>query len=248
MAANKSSGNRTLYFHLFCLLTSIIGCIYDIFYLKLNSFQTYGGRFKFLTHCSLYLHAAFYAFATGVNIYVFIRGLIDGRAQPRKGFGMEKSRKEAGFFVRLRNHLFVVVCFPLGMMVCLLFWGVTVFVPDGLAEPEERKMVPLAGLFNHHLHTFPLIFDMAALYIIPHHYPRRLVGVSSVVLISLAYLTWLVHVGNHTGVWVYPFLQHQTRFQFTVFVSCSVVAVVLVYAMGEKISSLVWKKETAKTF
>ena len=237
--AAKDGGRNAFVFHLFCLLVNLAGCCYDFFYVELSSYVIYGGRLKFLTHWSQYVHTLFFAFATAINFNNRYLIPASGLA-PDTASSLGKDAEESAL-VRLRDSVFVAVCFPLGIMVCLLFWGITLVEPGGIMTSENARMVPLYGIYNQYLHTFPLLLDLAALYLVSHIYPRRRKGVLCVVLIALSYLVWLVHIGNHTGYWCYGFLQHQTRFEFSVFVLATMLATTAVYIIGEKISAFVWR-------
>lgn len=244
--AAKSFRRRALAFHSICLLISIIGCSYEHFYIKLKIFNTYGGRFKFLTHWSEYLHAVFFAFAVLVDIQ---ESFDDDDKQAKKTSRTNNPKHEEdcySFPQYLRDIVFVAICFPFGIMVVVLFWGITFIETEGLMTDETQKMIPLSSLYNHFLHTLPLFLNLAGLFLLPHKYPRRKVGISVVSILAVAYIAWLVHIGNYTGIWVYPFLQHQTMTEFVAFCTFAMAAAVGVYVFGEKLSSAIWKRDCTK--
>ena len=245
--AAKSFRRRALAVHSICLLISVIGCSYELVYIKLKVFDTYGGRFKFLTHWSQYLHAAFFAFAVLVDIKEIFTDYDDEQVKKTSKASNPKRQEDGNSFTEyLRDILFVAICFPFGIMVVVLFWGITFIESEGVVSDETRKIVPLSSLYNHFLHTLPLFLNIAALYLYPHKYPRRKIGISVVATVAVAYLAWLVHIGNYTGIWVYPFLQHQTMTEFIVFVTFATVAAIGVYVFGEKLSSIIWKRDCTK--
>eukprot|EP00794_Sanderia_malayensis_P009321 gene9321-10304_t len=204
---------------------------------------------KALTHWAQYMHTTFYLFATGLNVYLFFLDDYQSSSVQLQNIsdGAGKSIKHGnGRLVRFRDNIFVSLCFPFGVMVCILYWGVVVLHPNGILTPENTRVMPVAGLYNQYLHTFPLLSDIAAVYLILHHYPRRFIGISVVTFASLSYVVWLVYVGNRTGYWSYLFVRDQTPFQFTIFVICCMTAASAVYIFGEQLSSFFWKKPSSK--
>lgn len=233
-------------FHAISLLVNIVGCGYELKYIHLPMYSTYGGRFKFLTHLSQYLNALYFCFAVAVV-------LASQLALGRKDDGDDLARPDSDgklpriirALIHFRDCFFVSICFPLAVMVGLLFWGVTLATWDngGTTSRETRTIVPLFGLYNHYLHTIPLILSLTGIFLVKFRYPERKYGILAVSAFSLLYIAWFVHIGNHTGYWMYPFIEHQKMGEFLLFVIGSALAAILVYIFGEKLSFFFWRRD-----
>ena len=233
-------------FHTICLLINIAGCSYEIQNINLPIFNSYGGRFKFLTHWSQYLHLSYFCFAFGIMVY---SKLALGRSKKTgENDNPASPVPKAPTLHLFRDAIFVAICFPIGIMVCFLFWGITFVTADkdGATSAETRKIVPLSSPYNHYLHTAPLILNLLGIFLVKFTYPSRKYGVSVVSTFSILYVAWLVHVGKYTGFWSYPFIEHQTMIEFIAFVIGSALAAVAVYIFGEALSSVIWGGDKTK--
>lgn len=247
MASMVEGQKNDFIFHFVCLLINAVGCSYELMYIRIPFYNTYGGRFKFLTHWSQYLHLLYFCFALPVFLFSLISlGPLIKKDQNGKQGIFDCGRVTAAL-LRLRDTFFVSICFPGGMMVCFLFWGITIATKDdGLTSEETRKIVPLFSFYNHYLHTAPLFLNLGGIFFVKFNYPERKYGITIVSGFSVLYIAWLVHVGNHTGFWTYPFIEHQTTMEFVIFLIGSVLATIIVYISGELLSSLIWGKDETK--
>ena len=163
-------------FHAFCLFTNFIGCAYELAYIKLPIFESYGGRFKFLTHWNQYFHLCYFAYAVVVEIYMLLFNDEESSGSQNQFLKLKGASINSHILRQLGDFIFVSICFPFGVMVCVLFWIITLMEPDGLASKETRKVVPLSSVYNQYLHTFPFILNCLGIWLIQFMYPKRSLG------------------------------------------------------------------------
>ena len=228
---------------------NIAGCYYDRNYAELPSFRTYGGRAKYLTHWSQYLHTIFCIYATLLEIGI---GLGLTMSYGKRSF--ESSSKQVSneqneedhMLLKIRDYFFATVCFPFGVNVVILFWGITAVDPAGVAPLEVQKIVPLNGWYNHYLHTFPIIFDMLAVYFVYHQYPYRKLGILTTTMCGAAYLAWLLWIAKAANFWTYPFLGELDVHEFIVFTLGAFSLSAFYYLIGERINYFAWIDDRKK--
>ncbi|GCC30049.1 androgen-dependent TFPI-regulating protein-like isoform X1 [Chiloscyllium punctatum] len=175
----------------------------------------YAGQWKYLTFLNLFLQTFF----NGLSILVDILGPV--------------------MWIRsLRDLFFSVLAFPVGTFVVTSFW--LLFTYDrALVYPEDLDaFIPL--WLNHAVHTVVLPLILLELFNTPHQYPKRRTGLLILGLVSISYLLWVLWIYYAAGAWVYPLLGQFNRLGLVLFFSVSLLLVMLLYLLGEKLTSLIW--------
>ena len=137
---------------------------------------TFGGQWKYLTFINLW-----------VQLLYFILCLITDFS------------KERSIIVRWRDVMFASAAFPVGLFVCVSFWGIWA-VDRELVFPA--KLDPyFPALMNHAMHTVPLPLLLLEMICIHHVYPSRKTGGGIAASFFLAYLIWVHVVFYFGGIW-----------------------------------------------
>ncbi|XP_043574965.1 androgen-dependent TFPI-regulating protein-like isoform X2 [Chiloscyllium plagiosum] len=89
-------------------------------------------------------------------------------------------------------------------------------------------------------HTVVLPLILLELFNTPHQYPKRRTGLLILGLVSISYLLWVLWIYYAAGAWVYPLLGQFNRLGLVLFFSVSLLLVMLLYLLGEKLTSLIW--------
>ncbi|XP_072416882.1 androgen-dependent TFPI-regulating protein-like isoform X3 [Chiloscyllium punctatum] len=126
----------------------------------------------------------------------------------------------------------------LNLFVVTSFW--LLFTYDrALVYPEDLDaFIPL--WLNHAVHTVVLPLILLELFNTPHQYPKRRTGLLILGLVSISYLLWVLWIYYAAGAWVYPLLGQFNRLGLVLFFSVSLLLVMLLYLLGEKLTSLIW--------
>ncbi|XP_038137360.1 androgen-dependent TFPI-regulating protein [Cyprinodon tularosa] len=180
----------------------------------------YGGPWKYLTFLNLLLQMTFFGLAA-VN-------------------DLQPGKKAKSVLNRWKDLLFSVFAFPVGMFVVLLFW--TIFAYD-------RELVYPATIdaffppwINHAMHTFVLPVLLGEVLVQPHTYPQMKHALAALLVVGLAYLSWIVWVYLTVGVWVYPLLGHFSAAGLLGFFFFNMTVVTLLYVLGDRLNSHVWSE------
>ncbi|XP_018541980.1 androgen-dependent TFPI-regulating protein [Lates calcarifer] len=181
----------------------------------------YGGPWKYLTFLNLLLQMLFFGVAA-VN-------------------DLQSGKKSESALNRCKDLIFSVFAFPVGMFVVLLFW--TIFAYD-------RELVYPASIdtffppwMNHAMHTFVLPVLLVEVLVQPHIYPQTKHALAGLGAVGLAYLSWIIWVYLSVGIWVYPLLGHFSSAGLLGFFLFNMSVVTLLYLLGDKLNSHVWRKE-----
>ncbi|XP_047458743.1 androgen-dependent TFPI-regulating protein [Mugil cephalus] len=184
----------------------------------------YGGPWKYLTFLNLLLQMTFFGLAA-VN-------------------DLQPGKKAESTLTRCKDYLFSVFAFPVGMFVVLLFW--TIFAYD-------RELVYPASIdaffppwINHAMHTLVLPVLLGEMLVQPHIYPQTKHALAALGVVGLSYLFWIVWVYVSVGIWVYPLLGRFSAAGLVVFFFFNMSVVTLLYLLGDKLNSRVWRKAKAK--
>ncbi|XP_067853583.1 androgen-dependent TFPI-regulating protein-like [Heptranchias perlo] len=175
----------------------------------------YAGQWKYLTFLNLFLQTVF----NGLCILADILG-------------------QVMWILSLRDLFFSVLAFPVGTFVVTSFW--LLFTYDrALVYPEDLdEFIPL--WLNHAVHTVVLPLILLELFIIRHQYPKQRTGLLILGIVSISYLLWVLWIYYAAGAWVYPLLGLFNRLGLVLFFSISLLLVVLLYLLGEKLTLLTW--------
>ncbi|MEQ2232208.1 hypothetical protein ILYODFUR_008808 [Ilyodon furcidens] len=157
---------------------------------------------------------------------------------------LQPGEKAKSALNRWKDLLFSVFAFPVGMFVVLLFW--TIFAYD-------RELVYPATIdtffppwINHAMHTIVLPVVLGEVLVQPHTYPQMKHALAALLVVGLAYLSWIVWVYLTVGIWVYPLLRHFSAAGLLGFFFFNMTVVTLLYLLGDWINSHVWRKDKAK--
>jgi len=187
-------------------------------------FDTYGGRWKFLTNWNLHLQLVY-----------FTVGLCN------ELFGSQKipaNIDAASKLQNLRDFLFSTLAFPVGSFVTLSFW--TLYVIDrNLIFPESLdKYYPLWA--NHMLHTTCLISQMIEMNTSFHGYSSKTKGCLTTIGFVLAYLGWVLYIAHNANFWVYPILEKLPLTGRILFFGGCGAVLGLLYLGGEYVNGKLW--------
>ncbi|XP_038653029.1 androgen-dependent TFPI-regulating protein-like isoform X2 [Scyliorhinus canicula] len=133
----------------------------------------------------------------------------------------------------------------LNLFVVASFW--LLFTYDrALVYPEDLdEFIPL--WLNHAVHTLVLPLILLELFNTPHQYPKRRTGLLILAIVSISYLLWVLWIYYAAGAWVYPLLGLFNRLGLVLFFSVSLLLVMLLYLLGERLTLLTWgSREKAK--
>ncbi|KAM8858534.1 androgen-dependent TFPI-regulating protein isoform 2-T2 [Spinachia spinachia] len=93
------------------------------------------------------------------------------------------------------------------------------------------------------MHTFVLPVLLGEVLVQPHIYPQTKYALAMLGGVGLAYLLWIVWVYLSVGIWVYPLLAYFSTAGLVGFFFFNMSMVVLLYVLGDKLNSHVWKKD-----
>ncbi|XP_041040778.1 androgen-dependent TFPI-regulating protein-like [Carcharodon carcharias] len=175
----------------------------------------YAGQWKYLTFLNLFLQTVL----NGLCILADILGPVI-------------------WILSLRDLFFSVLAFPVGTFVVTSFW--LLFTYDrALVYPEDLdEFIPL--WLNHAVHTVVLPLILLELFNTSHQYPKRRTGLLLLGFVSISYLLWVLWIYYAAGAWVYPLLGLFNRLGLVLFFAVSLLLVMSLYLLGEKLTLLAW--------
>ncbi|XP_053309004.1 androgen-induced gene 1 protein-like [Spea bombifrons] len=185
--------------------------------------HTYGGRWKYLTFINQVLQTVFF----GVCVLADLGQL----------FLSSKNGMCSGL-VKIRDYLFAVLAFPIGVFVVFSFWSIYAYDRELVYPKVLDSFIP--PWLNHIMHTFVLPLLLVELFVCSHQYPSKKRGLLGLGICCLAYLSWILWVHHASGIWVYPILQKLDAVGLMVFLAASVIITVPFYQMGESLTRLRW--------
>lgn len=219
-AENKGGVLVSFLFHYFCFTVHLIGMIYHT-QLGLEAHETYGGRFKFLTFINMVFQLLYYNMSTVTKFQHLIK-------------------KKAQLFEWICDIFFSSFAFPLGIIVCLLYWGLYAVDPHSCTTEEEARIIP--RWLNHYMHTFPAVAVAAEILLFKHEYPIRRNGIKIILSFCFVYSAWVMWVAFASGIWVYPFMEKMPLWGILAFFGSAFVLAVLIYLLGEYTCYLRWRE------
>ncbi|XP_078391433.1 androgen-dependent TFPI-regulating protein-like isoform X2 [Cetorhinus maximus] len=89
-------------------------------------------------------------------------------------------------------------------------------------------------------HTVVLPLILLELFNTPHQYPKRRTGLLLLGIVSISYLLWVLWIYYAAGAWVYPLLGLFNRLGLVLFFAVSLLLVMSLYLLGEKLTLLAW--------
>ncbi|KAI0981387.1 hypothetical protein GJ496_011049 [Pomphorhynchus laevis] len=134
----------------------------------------------------------------------------------------------------IRDFIYTVLAFPVGILVCILFWSIYMYKKE-LMVPVEYQFL-LTTTLNHILHTLPGLghcFEGLTQF---HQYPKNRTSIFCILLFCCIYLIDLLIIKRITGQFAYPFLNDFTALYFTLFVAINVFVLFIIYLFGKFIN------------
>ncbi|EDO44848.1 predicted protein [Nematostella vectensis] len=204
---------RFVFRNAFCMI-NITCFLYHTLKMDLKSYQIFGGRFKFLTFINMILQGTYFIWVAALEI----QAMIDGKRRNTK------SSHSCEF-------LFASLAFPIGLTVSVLFWGLYLIDPLSCQSPEASGLIP--KWLNHYMHTLPALEVFAEVILFKHIYPRKIIGMVTVLGFGTAYMAWVFYIAYFHHFWVYPFLERMDIMTIGVFFAASGALLVVNYVIGE---------------
>ncbi|KAJ8372073.1 hypothetical protein AAFF_G00294870 [Aldrovandia affinis] len=215
-----------------CLLVHMAIFAWYIFTLKTNcsseisqrhpGARLYGGRWKYLTFINLVMQTVFFGFCFLIDT---IHLLIPTKRLP-------------SLLIRIRDALFTILAFPVGMFVVLSFWSIYMYDRELVYPKFLDEVIPF--WLNHALHTGVLPLLLVQLFLQPHQYPGRAKGILALALFAGLYLTWVLWVHHASGIWVYPIMAKLSPVGLALFFAASALTMAPLYLLGERLSRARW--------
>ncbi|XP_061115206.1 androgen dependent TFPI regulating protein 1 [Conger conger] len=189
--------------------------------------RLYGGRWKYLTFINLVLQTVFFGFCFLTDV---IQMLLAPKRVPLR-------------LVKIRDAVFTILVFPVGMFVVMSFWSLYVFDRELVYPKFFDDIIPT--WLNHALHTviFPLLLIQLCLQ--HHQYHSRAKGILGLALFAMLYLSWVLWVHHASGIWVYPIMAKLSPGGLVLFFTGAGLTMAPLYLLGERLSTALW--ETAGT-
>ncbi|XP_063281735.1 androgen-induced gene 1 protein-like [Pelobates fuscus] len=193
--------------------------------------HTYGGRWKYLTFINQVLQTIFF----GVCVLADLCPLFVSR---KNGL--------SSFIVKLRDMIFSVLAFPVGVFVVTSFWSIYAYDRE-LVYPEVLDSF-IPQWLNHAMHTYVLPLLLIELFACSHQYPSKKNALLVLGIFCLAYISWLLWVHQASGIWAYPILEKLDAVGKSLFFATSFLIIIPFYQLGESLTRLQWggRKSTKK--
>jgi len=235
----------SLFLHILGTLCYSYGIYYDrINYRTYPKFETFGGRFKYLTMINVYFTFAASLVASLADVLQIAINWCDPLKAAQKKW---HTKRETSPLIQLRDELMSCWVYLLCSVVTTLFWGIAFIDLEGIHSVEREKVSPLLGWYNQFLHTFPLPYALLLITCVNYEYkPLGNVFLKTTFAV-IAYLSWLAYCARVNGVWAYGFLRKLSAMEFAIFVCFCNVVILLVQVVGRIIASLVWNKRKSLT-
>lgn len=219
-------------FHTSMFLTYVFA-LYKVFHLDIPNLNATARKFdpgmlKFITIWNVIIQAIFFLICL-LNDWFGTNAV-----NPKKPPLIRKSK----------DFLHASLGYPVSMFVAVVFWGL-MFIDRELVFPKVLDPY-FPWWLNHLMHTMILISTMIEMVLAPRQYPRRLAGLSTVVIFDFMYLIWVHVIHYKSGVWVYPLLPLMSVPVRILFLSSMMVFSAILYITGEAINNFVWGNEYSK--
>lgn len=175
------------------------------------------GLFKFLTNQCLLMQFINSLLHVGAHFFAFLR--------------------------RPRDLFFTCLAYPVGSIVVYSFWAVWHLMGREMIFPREvSEWYP--DWLNHVAHTIPAAVNILLALSIHHRYSKN--GVALTLAYLLCYLTFLLHMKQESGVFIYKYLDAMNQTQFMIYVASTAVFIYLMYKSGQLLTSLAHAKPTQR--
>lgn len=135
----------------------------------------------------------------------------------------------------LRDFVFTSIAVPIGALVVISFWAVSLLVdPEGIMPAAARKLYP--DWLNHTTHTLCLPVNLLLLFLIGHRYSR--LGTATIFAYASLYCATVVYFKRQSGESVYAFLDYMNEFQRGVYLASTTLSAVVMYKCGQLLNNL----------
>eukprot|EP00794_Sanderia_malayensis_P004780 gene4780-5407_t len=229
----------SLTFHIVCLLVNFIALKQS--FLRTSSwftFQRHGGQWKYMSHLLMYLNMAYSIYAVAVDIYCII---FNYTCKPQKQD--EEEADERPKPVKIRDHIFTLVCFPFGLAHGVAFMALTCIDSSLFVSMINRRTYPLTSMYMIYLHVWPLGYSLIESALVYHKYTSCKKAHKIPAIIGTVYAVWLLWIAFFGSYWSYPFLRRaKVLFKLPILAAIPALAAGC-YHVGKKLTGKLWLEE-----
>ena len=193
----------------------------DDYYQHCPERQRFGGSWKNLTYWNILLQILYFSLA-----------IID------KSYS--KNYQTATSLKAVTDFVFTSLAFPVGVFVTSMFW-VILSIDRELAYPAAIDQF-YPSIFNHMMHTVPMPSQIIELFLVPHAYPGRKLGLFVSMSFAALYYLFVLYLGYHFGFWSYGVLEIMSHWQRAIYGLFCILLTACFYLIGELANNMVWKK------
>lgn len=173
------------------------------------------------------------------TVYFFIALLNDF-------FGSNENAPAKPPFIRkLKDYIFASLAFPTAMYVGVTFWSLMAIDRELVFPKVLDEFFPT--WLNHLMHTNIMIFIYLEMFLTFRPYPKRKRGISGMLILLVAYLSWVHVIYYYSGTWVYPILEVLNWPLKVCFYLASLVLGIGFYLLGEFSNNKIWAKQISQT-
>lgn len=193
------------------------------------TFMGYPGKLKYMTIWN-YVFDVIYTFLVAVHFLS----------------GGNHANNTAAPYTRLKYYVDVMhasLYFPLGLLVCTLYWGLTALDPENVVTASIATIQPSWN--NHAMHTLPFVFAVLDAVLVRHRYPSNKKGLGIVFLFVIIYLSVVMYLGlGPARLWVYPVLEKLSKkwSELAMFIVGCALMFVFEYFAGKALTVTVWRE------
>ncbi|KAK2718392.1 androgen-induced gene 1 protein-like isoform X2 [Artemia franciscana] len=222
-----------LLFHFTAASVLGYGLYYDICNVKppqeyLDKSINFGWKWKYLTFIDANIQLLYFAFCCIVDILT----------------SNESTTANRTTLQSIRDTFFSTVVFPIGLFVCVTFWGLFAIDRDLVYPTILDTFIPV--WLNHVMHTVILPFDLIEQAVCFHRYLSTPKGLLLSGGAMVLYALWVFYIAYRTSFWVYPVLAVLNwTFRILFILGCMALAMVF-YLFGQTLNSMLWGKQEIK--
>ena len=137
----------------------------------------------------------------------------------------------------LRDHLMSFWVSNLSLFNAIVYWAVASVRLEGIHPPEQQKLISVFGWYNQYLRTTPALITLLMLTNVNYKMSDARKTISLIVLFSVSYSVWMVHLARVNGKFPYRFVEKMNNVQFIAFTIFGIVFMILIDRMIRKVSS-----------
>lgn len=200
-----------------------------------DRYDTFGGRWKYLTVLAQYLVLIGFSYSMLVDLFQFLVGGLET--------GNERIGRQQSVLLRIRDSLMSFWVLITGMIVSVLYCTLAVIDLDGVHPKDYQEINPVFSLYNFYLHLFPLLFNVICVCLVNYQHHSIFMSFISTIVMTAGYSAWAFLIHRKTGEWPYGFLNNNSDLENGVFFFFAGIAAFFLYLLGRKISDMAWYKE-----